>query len=232
MSNMRPSDQTGQEAYHESDAAEEFEQRDERSCDARERDAHLGERAGNAGKTIGKQLLSAVSYEDRRNCDSKRRKREARLTIKRRVKEKHGSLVGWLGVLLHCTLDSNRFPPLAGRETNADNSPNQGAKWWANEESSNPQPADVGVTGLCVLKNRGDEPGKCPKQKADAEMSSSRGSAKNFKATDFASAVSESITVCALVYNERVCGKVAQMREPKEAVWSHHESNRSAGCNC
>jgi hypothetical protein len=125
-------------------------------------------------------------------------------------------------------LASNRLPPLAGQETNADNSANQGAKWWANEESPNPQ-ADVGVTGLCVLKDRGDQPGKCPKQKADAEMSSSRGSAKNLKATDFASAVSESIAVCASVYNERVCGELAQMPDNQTAICSYHESNRSAG---
>jgi hypothetical protein len=61
---------------------------------------------------------------------------------------------------------------------------------------------------------------------------SSRGSAKNFKATDFASAVSESITVCASVYDERVCGKLAQMPDIKTGVCSYHESNRSAWCNC
>ena len=135
-------------------------------------------------------------------------------------------------VSLHRTLGSDRLPPLAGRETYADNSPDQGAKWWANEEFENPEPADVGVTRLCVVKYRDDEASQCPKHKAVAEMSSSRGSAKNFKATDFASAVSESITVCASVDDERVCGKVAQMPNNKAAVCSHHESNRSAGCNC
>jgi hypothetical protein len=129
-------------------------------------------------------------------------------------------------------LGSDRFPPLAGRESNADDSPDQGAKWWANEEFENPHPADVGVTGLCVVKYRDDEAGQCPKHEAVAEISSSRRSATNFKATDFASAVSESITVCASVYDERVWGKVAQMPDTKKAVCSHHESNRGAGCNC
>jgi hypothetical protein len=52
-------------------------------------------------------------------------------------------------------LDSDRLPPLAGRESNADNPPDQGAKWWANEEFENPEPADVGVTRvtwLCVVE--------------------------------------------------------------------------------
>jgi hypothetical protein len=83
-------DQTGQKAYHQSDTAKELEQRDERSCDAWERDAHLCERAGNAGKTIGEQLLSAVSHENRRNCDPNRRKPEAQQTIRGRTKEKQG----------------------------------------------------------------------------------------------------------------------------------------------
>jgi hypothetical protein len=136
------------------------------------------------------------------------------------------------GISLPRTLGSNQLPPLAGRETNADNSPDQRAKWRESEKIEHSQPADVGVTGLCVLKNRGDEPGKCPKQKADGEMSSPRGSAKNFKTTDFASAVSESITVFASIYNERVCGKLAQVPDSKTAGCSHHESNRGAGCNC
>ena len=133
---------------------------------------------------------------------------------------------------MHCTLGSDRLPPLAGRKTNADNSPDQGAKWWASEKSEKPQIADVGMTGLCVVQYRDDEAGQCPKHKAVGEMSTSRGSAKNFKATDFASAVSESTTVCALVYDERVWGKVAQVPDNNAAVRSHRESNRSAWCNC
>jgi hypothetical protein len=125
--------------------------------------------------------------------------------------------------------DSDRLPPLAGRKSNTDNSANQGAKWWESEKIENPEAADVGVTGSCVVYNRADEAGHCPKHKAVAEMSSSRGSAKNFKATEFASAVSESITVCASVYNERVCGKAAQLPGTKKAVCSRHKSNRGAG---
>ena len=53
-------------------------------------------------------------------------------------------------VSLHCTLGSDRLPPLAGRETNADNSPDQSAKWWESEKIEKPQVADVGMTGLCV----------------------------------------------------------------------------------
>jgi hypothetical protein len=52
-------------------------------------------------------------------------------------------------------LGSDRLPPLAGRESNADNPPDQSAKWWANEEFENPEPADIGVqraTGFCVVK--------------------------------------------------------------------------------
>jgi len=107
---------------------------------------------------------------------------------------------------------------LAGRETDADNSSDQGAKWWAIEKSEIPQTADVGAAGLCGVKNRDDEAGQCPGSKANGEMSSSRGSAKNFKAAAFESAVSESITVCAAVYNERVCGEVAELPDNKTAV--------------
>jgi hypothetical protein len=127
---------------------------------------------------------------------------------------------------------SNRLPPLAGRESHADDSSDQSANWWESEKIEHPEPANVGVTGLCILKNCGDEPGKCPKHKADGDMSSSRESPKNFKATDFVSAVSESITGCASVYDERVRGKVAEMSDNETAVCSHHESNRSAGRNC
>jgi hypothetical protein len=52
-------------------------------------------------------------------------------------------------------LGSDRLPPLARRESKADNPPDQGAKWWANEEIENPEPADVGVeraTGPCIVK--------------------------------------------------------------------------------
>jgi len=130
--------------------------------------------------------------------------------------------------------ESDWLPPLAGRETNADNPPDQRAKWRENEKIKLPQPANVGVkrvTGLCILKNSGDEPGKRPKQKANPETSSSRGSAKNFKATDFASGVSESITVCASVYNERVCGKLVKVPDGKTRIRSYQESNRGAGFN-
>jgi hypothetical protein len=130
------------------------------------------------------------------------------------------------------TLDGNRVPLLAGRESHTYDSSDQSANWRESEKSEHPQPANVGVTGLCVLKNRGDEPRKCPKQKADGDMSSLRGSAKNFKATYFFSAVSESITVCAWVYDEGVSGKVAEMSDNKVAVCSDHESNRSAARNC
>jgi hypothetical protein len=136
---------------------------------------------------------------------------------------------------LHGTADGNRLPPFAGRKSNTDDSPNQGANWWAIDKSESPKAADVGVkrvTGSCVVYNRGDNSGQYPSSKSDGEMSSSRGPTKNFEATEFASAVSQSITPCALVYNERVCGQLAQMREPKEAVCSHHESNRSARCYC
>jgi hypothetical protein len=133
---------------------------------------------------------------------------------------------------LHSTLGSDRLPPLAGRETNADNSPDQGAKWRESEKIENPEAADIGMTGLCVDKNRGDQAGQSPKHKAVGKTSSSRGSAKNFKATDFANAVSEPITVCALVYNERICGKLVQMPDNETAICSRHESNRSAGRNC
>jgi hypothetical protein len=132
-------------------------------------------------------------------------------------------------------LGSDRLPSLAGRENNADNSPNQGAKWWPNEEFDNPKTADVGVkrvTGSCVVYYRDAEAGQCPKHKAVAEMSSSRGSAMNFKAADFAGAVSQSITVGTSLYDERVCGKLAQMADDRKAVCSHHEPNRSAVCNC
>jgi len=134
--------------------------------------------------------------------------------------------------LLHPTWGRDRLPPLPDGETHADNSPDQGANWWAINKSEIPQIADVGVTGLCGVKNRGDEAGQCANSKADCEMFSSRGFAKNFKATDFASSVSESITLCASLYDERVCGKGAQMPNNKTAVRSRHESNRSAGCNC
>jgi hypothetical protein len=127
---------------------------------------------------------------------------------------------------------SNRLPLFAGRESQTDDSSDQGANWRESEKIEHPQPANVGVTGLCVLKNSADEPGKCPKQKADGDMSSSRGPTKNFKATDFCVAVSESITVCASVYDERVWRKVAETSDNKTAVCSHHESNRSAGRNC
>ena len=53
-------------------------------------------------------------------------------------------------VSLHRTLGSNRLPALAGRETNADNSPNQRPKWWESEKIEKSQVADVGMTGLCV----------------------------------------------------------------------------------
>jgi hypothetical protein len=105
---------------------------------------------------------------------------------------------------MYPTRGSNRLPLLAGRESHTNDSSDQGANWRKSEKIEHPQPANVGVTGLCVLKNRGDEPGKCPKQKADGDMSSSRGSPKNFKATDFFNTVSESITVRASGYDERI----------------------------
>ena len=51
---------------------------------------------------------------------------------------------------MHRTLGSNRLPPLAGRESNTDNSPDQGAKWWESVKIEKPQVADVGMTGLGV----------------------------------------------------------------------------------
>src|ERR1700720_1423457 len=63
-------------------------------------------------------------------------------------------------------------------------------------------------------------------------MSSSRGSAKNFEVIDFASAVSESITVRTSLYNERVCGKLAQMPDSRKTVGSQYEPNGCAVCNC
>jgi hypothetical protein len=127
---------------------------------------------------------------------------------------------------------SNRLPPLAGRESHTDDSSDQGANRRESKKIEHPQTANIGVTGLRVLKNRCDEPGKCPKQKADGYMPPSRRSPKNFKATDFFTAVSEPITVCASAYDERVWGKVAEMSDNKTAVCSHHESNRRAGRNC
>jgi hypothetical protein len=59
-------------------------------------------------------------------------------------------------------LGSDRLPPLAGRESNADNPTDQSAKWWANEEFENPESADVGVTRVtwsCVIKYRDAEAG-------------------------------------------------------------------------
>jgi hypothetical protein len=150
--------------------------------------------------------------------------------------DRSGSLLAFnVRVLLHSTSDGNRLPPFASGKSNTDDSPNQRANWWAIDKSDSPKAADVGVkrvTGSCVVYSRGDESGQCPSSKSDGEMSSSRGSTKNFEATEFASAVSQSITACALVYNERVRGQFAQMRQLEEAVCSHHESNRSSRCNC
>jgi hypothetical protein len=132
-------------------------------------------------------------------------------------------------------LGSDRLPLLAGRKSDTDNPTDQGAKWWPNEELDNPKSADVGVkrtAGSCVVYYRDAEAGQCPKHKAVAEMSTSRGSAMNFEPADFASAVSQSITVCTSLYDERVGGKLAQMTDSRKAVCSHHESNRGAMCNC
>jgi hypothetical protein len=85
-----------------------------------------------------------------------------------------------LGLWLHrraALFGSDRLPSLAGRKSNTDNSPNQGAKGWANEEFENSEPADVGVkrvTGSCVVEYSDAEAGQCPKHKAVAQMSSSR----------------------------------------------------------
>jgi hypothetical protein len=133
------------------------------------------------------------------------------------------------------SVGGNWLPPFAGRKSNTDDCPNQGANWWAIDKSEAPKAADVGVkrvTGSCVVYSCDGEAGQRPNSKSDREMFPSRGFEKKLKATDFASSVSESITVCALVYNERVCGQLAQMRQPEDAVCSHHESNRSARCNC
>lgn len=129
-------------------------------------------------------------------------------------------------------LGSDGLPPLGSRETNADDSPDQSAEWWESKKVEKPQIADVGMTGLYVDQNRGDEAGHCPKHKAVSDMTSSRGSSKNFKAIDFASAVSESITACTSFHNERVCGELAQMPDSRKGVCCHHESNRSAVCEC
>ena len=128
-------------------------------------------------------------------------------------------------------LGGDRLPPLAARKSNTDNSPDQGASCWVEDESEKSQVADVGVTGLYVLQKRDDQPGQRPSSKADGETSSSRVSAKNFKATDFASAVSQSITVRISLYHERVCGKPGQMPDNKKAVRSHDETNRRAVCD-
>ena len=64
----------------------------------------------------------------------------------------------WLARPLSIDFD-DRLPLLAGWETNANNSANQGAFWWVNDESESPQPADVGVTRLYVLKKRDDRAG-------------------------------------------------------------------------
>ena len=88
------------------------------------------------------------------------------------------------------------------------------------------------MTGSRVVPYRDAEAGQCPKHKAVAEMSSSRGSAMNFEATNFAGAVSQSITVSTSLYNERVCGKLAEMPDNRKAVCSHYEPNCGAMCNC
>jgi hypothetical protein len=132
-------------------------------------------------------------------------------------------------------LGSDWLPPLAGRKSKTDNSANQGANWWAIEKSENPSPADVGVkrvTGSCVVYTPDDEAGQRPNSKPGGEMFSSRGSAKNFKAIDFASAISESNTVRTSLYNERVCGKLAQMPDSRKTVCSQYEPNGCAVCNC
>ena len=92
-------------------------------------------------------------------------------------------------------LGGDRLPSLAGRKSNTDNSSSDGPDCWAKDKSEKSQVADVGVTWCCVVYSRADDASQRPNSKPDGEMSSSRGSAKNFKATDFASAVSQAITV-------------------------------------
>jgi hypothetical protein len=100
-----------------------------------------------------------------------------------------------LKIKIAALVNSDRLPPLTARETNPDNSPDQCAKWWKNEKSDISKPADVGVTGPCGVYYRADEAHQCPNCEAGREMFSSCGFAMDFKATDFASAVSESIAV-------------------------------------
>ena len=63
-------DQARQQSGDERDAAEELESRYERGRDRRQRDAHLGERTGDAGQPELEQLLGAVGQEDRARHDA------------------------------------------------------------------------------------------------------------------------------------------------------------------
>src|SRR5258705_3226736 len=73
--------QPGQQSDDEGDTTEEFEQRNERTDEARRGDAHLGERAGDTGEAVGEQLLAAVDGEDDAGNDAD--DRDAELLLRR-----------------------------------------------------------------------------------------------------------------------------------------------------
>lgn len=117
-------------------------------------------------------------------------------------------------------VERDRLPPHVDRETRSDNCPDQGPDRWSIEKPKRTQAADVGVTGLYDVNKRADQAGQRPSSKPDANMSSSRGTAKDFEAIELASAVPESIAVRASVNDERVCGEDTQVRDTKAAVCS------------
>ncbi|MEA2765668.1 MAG: hypothetical protein QOK07_2072 [Gemmatimonadaceae bacterium] len=72
-------------------------------------------------------------------------------------------------VLLHCTLGSDRLPPLAGWESNADNSPDQGANGGPtkNPRSGNPQ---TSVWQACAeFKTAAMRPANAPNRRPTAK---------------------------------------------------------------
>jgi hypothetical protein len=100
------------------------------------------------------RIAAYVFTPDKREVGSSTLPRQIQLRCSHFMCVAAFGLLALTGVSSHSTLGSNRLPPLDGMETNADNSPNQSAKWWAIDKSESPKPADVGVkrvTGSCVV---------------------------------------------------------------------------------
>ena len=81
-----------EETEGDRDAAEELDERHERSENAGRRNAHLRERTAHAAEAEDEQLLSAVQDERDAEHDAEHRERGVDLSAGRRMEEQHGRM--------------------------------------------------------------------------------------------------------------------------------------------